>query len=426
MQLTRTNPTPTETIMVIRADSDELSKAKQLALKHLSPQVKVAGFREGKVPMNLVEKNINPNVLQSEVIEESVNRLYASAVRQEDLRPVANPQVAIKKFVPYTELEIEFTVSTLGKIKLADYKKIKHPKPQIKVEAKDIGDVIKSLQARAAERNEVERAAKLGDETLIDFKGTDTKGKPVSGADGTDYPLILGSNSFIPGFEDELVGLKSGESKKFTVTFPKDYGVKALQTKKVTFEVTIKKISEIKEPKVDDNFAAAVGPFKTVNDLKTDIRKQLIFERQREADQTYENELLQKIADKSDIEIPQLLIDEQIDRIEAEEKQNLAYRGQTWEEHLKEENVDEEQHREQKRPAAEQRVKVGIILSEVAEAEEVEATPEEIEIRLQMLKGQYRDSAAQAELDKPEVLRDIETRIRTEKVLEVLKKYATA
>lgn len=426
MHLTRTNLKPTETKLVIRAEAHELQKAKEHALKHLAPQMKVPGFRPGKVPMNIIEKNVDQNVLQSEVMEETISKLYASAVRQEDLRPVANPEVSIKKFVPFTELEFEAVVSVVGDIKLADYKKIKLARPDIKVEAKDINEVIESLQGRAAERKEVERAAKSGDEVVIDFSGTDQKGQPVNGADGKDYPLTLGSNSFIPGFEDNLTGLKAGATKEFTITFPKDYGVAALQNKKVTFKVKVSKVSEVIKPKVDDDFAGAVGPFKTLKDLKSDIKKQLTLERGRTADQQYENELLQKIADKTTMAIPETLVDEQIDRIEQEERQNLVYRGQTWEEHLKEEGVTAEEHREQKRPNAEQRVKVGVILSEIAETEKLEVTPEELEVRLQILKGQYRDAAAQAELDSPQAKRDIVNRILTEKTLEKLKNYASA
>lgn len=426
MHITRTNPTPTETKMTIKASADELQKAKDIAIKKLAPQVKVPGFREGKVPPAIVEKNVNPNILQSEVIEETINRLYASAVRQEELRPVANPEIAIKKFVPFTELEFDVTVPTVGKVKLADYKKVKVAKEAAKVDAKAVDEVIKSLRGRAAGFNEVKRAAKTGDQVVIDFKGTDAQGEPVQGADGKDYPLTLGSGAFIPGFEDNMVGMVAGETKSFHITFPADYSVKALQKKKVTFEVTVNKVNEVIEPKLDDDFAAAVGPFKSLAELKADIKKQLTFERERESQTKFENELLQKIADKSTIEIPAMLIDEQIDRIENEEKQNLLYRGQTWEEHLKEEGVSAEQHREQKREAAEQRVKVGILLSEIAEAEKIEVTPEEVEVRLQLMRAQYQDPAAQAELAKPEALRDINARLMTEKTLSKLTEYASA
>ncbi len=424
MHITRTNPEPTKTKLVITAEPKELAAAKKVAISHLSAQVKVPGFREGHVPPAVVEKHVNQNALQSEVIEHAINNLYSSAVRKEDIRPVANPQIAIKKFVPFTELEFEAEVDSIGAIKLADYKKTKLAKKDVKITAKDVDEVIKSLKTRSATRTETARAAKMGDEVIIDFKGTDAKGDPVQGADAKEYPLILGSNSFIPGFEEEVVGLKAGDKKSFTVTFPKDYAAKALQNKKVTFAIEVHKVQEITEPKLDNDFAAAVGPFKTLDELKEDIKKQLSFEREREAQAQYDNELLEKLAEKSKIEIPALLVDEQIERIEQEEKQNLMYRGQTWEEHLEEEGVTAEEHREQKRPAAEQRVKIGILLSEVADAEGVTVTPEEVEVRLQLMKGQYQDPTAQAELNKPEALRDIETRIRTEKTMEKLRNYA--
>lgn len=425
MHITRTNPEPTQTKLTIKASVDELGKAKALALKHLAPHVKVPGFRAGKVPPAIVEKNVDQNALQTEVIEHAINKLYATAVQQEQLRPVANPEITIKKFVPFTELEFEAVVPTVGKIKLADYKKTKLAKKPVKVEAKDVNEVIASLQTRGAERKEVKRAAKEDDEVIIDFKGTDSKGKPVTGADAKEYPLILGSKSFIPGFEEEVIGLKAGDKKTFTVTFPKDYAVKSLQNQKVAFEVHVHKVSEIVKPALDDNFAAAVGPFKTFVELKDDIKKQLTIEREREAAVAFENELLAKLADKSSIEIPEVLIEEQIDRLEQEEKRNLTYRGITWDEHLKEEGVTAREHRDRQRPDAEQRVKIGILLSEIADAEDIQVTPEEIEVRLQLMKAQYRDPAAQEELSKPEILRDIESRIRTEKTLTKLTEYAT-
>lgn len=423
MHLTRTNPSSTETKLLIKATPEELQKAKNLAVKHMAGHIKVAGFREGKVPLAIAEKQLDQNVLQSEVIEETINKLYASAIKQEELRPIAQPEISIKKFVPFTDLEFEAKISTIGAIKLADYTKVKVAEKAIKVEAADVDKILTSLRQRVAEYKPVERAAQDGDQVEIDFRGTDTKKQPVAGADGTDYPLMLGSDSFIPGFETNLIGIKAKETKSFTLTFPKDYGVKALQSKKVTFEVTVKKVSEVVLPDLNDEFAATVGPFKTLIELKDDIKKQVEIERSREAENQFENDVLEAIAAKSVIELPESLVEEQIDRIEDEEKQNLIYRGLTFEEHLKEEGVTHEQHREQKRPVAEQRVKIGVLLSEIAEKEQITVTPEEIEIRMQLLKAQYQDPNAQAELSKPEALRDLNARLMTEKTLAKVKGY---
>jgi trigger factor len=201
--------------------------------------------------------------------------------------------------------------------------------------------------------------------------------------------------------------------------------VAALQNKKVTFTVKVHKIHELKEPAVDDAFAAQASPFKTLNELKDDIKKQLAVEKQREADQLHQNQLLEEIANGSKVAIPKLLVDGQIERAEQEERQNLAYRGQTWEEHLKEEGVSAEEHRERNRASAKQTVKISLLLSEIAERENVRVTPEELEIRLQLLKGQYTDPAMRAELDKTENQSDITNRLVTEKVIGLLTGYAT-
>jgi trigger factor len=272
----------------------------------------------------------------------------------------------------------------------------------------------------------VDRAAKSGDEVIIDFKGVDTKTKEaISGADGTGYPLQLGSNTFIPGFEDEVVGVKPGGEKTFDLTFPKDYGVKALQGRKVSFTVTVQKVQELQKPKLDEAFAATLGPFKTVAELKTDVKRQLQSEKEQEAQRAYDNELLEKIAAKSSVDVPEVMVEEEVDRIEEEEKRNVTYRGQTWQEHLDEEGLTAEAHREKNKPSAELRVKGGLILSEIAEKEQISVTPEELEMRMQLLKGQYPDPNMQAELDKPENRRDILSRMLTEKTLDALRSYAS-
>ncbi|MDB5182890.1 MAG: Trigger factor [Candidatus Saccharibacteria bacterium] len=425
MHITKVQKNPNLVELTITANEADLSPVKANTLKKLAPNVKLAGFREGKVPLNMVEKNLDQAAFQSEFLDMAVNALYNQALTQEDLRPVANPEMNLSKFVPFTLLEFTLTVPVIGTIKLGDYKSIKMKKTPVTIEAKQVNEVVASLQKRMAERAPVIRAAKDGDEVMLDFKGTDEKGEAVGGAEGKDYPLALGSNTFIPGFEENVVGLKPTETKTFTIPFPKDYGVKALQGKKVTFEITVNSVNELVEPKLDDDFAAKAGPFKTLAELKEDIKKQLLVEREQEAERNYEEALLQEIAKKSKISVPKELVDEQIERIENEEKQNLVYRGQTWEEHLKAEGVTADEHKEQKRGAATSRVEIGILLSEIAEAEKITVEPKEFDARIKAMKAQYQDAAAQSELDKPEVQRDILARMITEKTINKLVGYAT-
>jgi len=428
MQVTTDTIDKTNVKMTIIAEPGELGVIKTHVLKELGAKSgAIPGFRKGKVPPAVLEKNLDPSLVQGEFLEHAVNDLFIKAVEVEKLRTVSQPKVEITKFVPYDTLEFTAEVEVIGEVKLPNYKKLKVEKKKVSVTAKDVDAVLKQLQERDAERKEVKRAAKDGDQVLIDFKGVDAKTKEaIPGADGKEYPLILGSKSFIPGFEEELVGLKAGEEKTFDITFPKDYGVKSLQSRKVTFTVKVHKVSELIDTKLDDAFAAKIGPFKTLDELKTDIKKQLTSERENEAEREYENDLIEAIAKEAKVDIPQKIVEDQLDRMEAEEKQNLMYRGQTWEEHLKEDGVTAEEHRERNREGAMLRVKAGLVLSEIAEAEQLTVTPEELEFQISLLKQQYQDPKMQEELDKPTNRRDIMSRILTQKTMAKLKEYQNA
>lgn len=427
MSVKREQSSPTTTKLTISADKALMSEVKNETLKRLGKQIRLSGFRPGKAPVGLVEKNIDSSQLQTEFLDDIVNRLYLQAVGSEKVRPVAQPQVTILKFVPFNTLEFTAEVESIGQVTLPDYTKIRASKRTVKVLDKEVDDVVANLQLRQAEKTEVKRAAKEGDEIVISFKGTDTKTKePVKGADGIGYPLVLGSNTFIPGFEPNLIGLKAGSKKVFEITFPKDYGVAALQNRQVTFDVTVSKVQELNKPKADDAFAAKAGPFKTLADLKTDIRTQLLNEKQAEADREFENELLGKIAEALEVAIPAVLINEEVENTEQEVRQNLAYRGQTWPEYLTELGMSEEEYRNSLRGPAELRVKGGLALTEIADRENITVTPEEFDIRLQLLKGQYKDPSMQAELDKAENKRSILSRMLSEKTIAALSRYATA
>ena len=421
MQITTKNSSPTKIELTIAADKAQMEATKNHVVADLAKTVNLAGFRKGHAPLALVEKNVDSATLQSQFLDHAINDLYVEAITQEKLRPVATPEVTVKKFVPFDTLEFTATVEVVGKITLGDYKKVKVAKKEEKVTTEDVTAVIDDLRARDSKKEEVKRAAKDGDEVTIDFAGVDTKTKePLEGGKGDNYPLIIGSNTFIPGFEPELIGLKAGDEKTFDVTFPKDYGSTELQNKKVTFTVTATLIKGVKLPELTDEFAAAAGPFKTVAELKADIKKQLQSEKDAQVQRTFESDLLEAVAKISTADIPKVLVDEEIDRMEEEEKRNLVYRGQTWQEHLESEAKTAEKHHEDLRESAEARVKTGLVLGEVAEAEKINVDEKELDARIKDLKKQYTDKQMQSELDKPENRRELRSRLLTEKTIERL------
>jgi trigger factor len=427
MQVKRTNKSDNEVVLLISGDLVELEPIKDHILKdHFAKDIKIPGFREGKAPLNLVEKHVDHSLFQSKFLDEALNNLFSAAINQEKLRSIDQPQVEVKKFVPYTLLEFEATVPVLGKITLPEYKKIRLAKESPKkVTEKDIDSVIDNIKKQVAEKKDVDRAAMESDQVFIDFKGVDDKGKAVSGADGKNYPLALGSNSFIPGFETNLVGLKAGESKTFTLKFPKTYSVKALASRDVTFSVDIIKVQEIIDPEVNADFAAKVGPFKSVEELRKDIQMQLTQERQNEIDREYESKLLKEISSKSKLSLPDILVNDELEKRLRDLKMNLSYRGQTLAEFLVEEGNTEEEYIEKVlKPEAEERLKASIVLSEISEIENIPLTDEEVDFRIQLMKSQYQDPQSQAELSKPDAKRDIASRLLAEKTIQKLTTYS--
>lgn len=427
MQVSKTQISPTKVELAVTADQAFLSKVKDRALADFAQNMSIAGFRKGHAPKAIIEKHADPARLQQQFLERAVNDLYIEAVGSEKLRVTAQPDINVTKFVPFTTLEFKAAMEVVGKITLPDYKAMRMAKEVEPTTDKDVTAVLDDLRRRDSVKRDVQHAAKDGDEVVIDFKGVDTKTqKPIDGAAGTEYPLVLGSNAFISGFEPEIVGMKPGDEKTFDVTFPAYYSVNDLQSKKVSFTVTLKTVREIELAKLDDEFAAKVGPFKTVAELKADIKKQLRAEKDTQAQRTLENNLLAEIAEKAKADIPDSLIEDEIDRMEEEERRNLVYRGQTWQEHLKAEGKTTKEHREGMRESATARVKTGLVLGELAEAEGVAYTQKELDDRIADLKNRYNDREMRAELDKPENRRELGSRLLTEKTIERLVKYAAA
>jgi len=422
MQITLDKITPTKAKLIIAGDLVELKKAHTQAVKKLGANIKVPGFRQGKAPDNLSEKYLDPNTLAQESLEIAINDLYTNALIKEQLRPVNNPKIELKSYVPLEKLDFEAEVDIIGEIKLAKYIGLSIPKEQIKVTAKDINEVLDKLRTQVATREESLQAAKNNNEVVIDFSGVDTQtNQPIAGAQGQDYPLTLGSNTFIPGFEEQLVGTNKDDTKDFVITFPSDYGVASLQNKKVKFSVKIKQINQIILPKIDDQFAKLVGNFTTLEQLKEDIKKELKKTKQEEALTKQQNSIVEILVNKTSAEIPTVLIDDEKDRIDAEQRQNATYRGLTWQEYLQQSNLDQETYLKNINQQAELRVKTGLVLGAIANSENLSISKTELNQKIAELKEQYKnDRQMQQELNNPNNIQDINNRLLVEKTVNKL------
>lgn len=409
----------TQVLVSITASEQDLADAKAVALKHLSREIKVPGFRKGKVPANVAEKNLDPNLLGTEVAEHAINATMNEVITVEGLRVLDQPKVDLKKFVPYTELEFDATVDVIPEVKLGNYKKLKVKKTAKEVTQADVDEILDRVKTNFAEKKEVKREAKLTDEVTIDFVGK-KDGEAFEGGTSEDYALVLGSNSFIPGFEDAIVGHKAGEKFDIPLTFPKDYHSEELKGSKVVFEVTLKKVTEVSTPELTDELAKKVGPFETVKDLTDDIRRELAAQNERVADNEYKDGLVEALIKASNIPVPEVLVEDQMKSVEQDAKQNLMYRGMMPEDYMAQKGYkDEEEWREKEfKDVATKRVQAGLALAELSKLENIEVTKEELDARHEEMLGQYPNMKEQ--LDTPEARADLVNRIVTEKTLEKL------
>ncbi len=412
----------TKVELTISLGSEELSAAEQVALTKMAADVKVPGFRKGKVPVSVAAKHVNPAALQEQTLDNALSKAVAEAFMAEKIQALDRPAVDVKKFVPGQELEFTAEVEIIPPVKLGNYKKLKAKRQAVKVEDKEVEEIITRMRENFTEKTEVKRAAKEGDEAVIDFTGKKDD-VPFDGGAAKDFALKLGSGQFIPGFEEGVVGHKAGETFDLKLTFPKDYHAKELAGADVVFTVTLHKVNELSLPEVNDEFAAKCGPFTSVDELKADIKREITAQKEREADEKLKDDLVGELAEASKVALPELLIDDQIRSIEQDLMQNLMYRGLTLDSYLQTQKfTDKDDWRaKEARPAAEKRVKAGLVLAELSKELGVEVSHEELSTQIEAMKQQYgKDPKIAERFNDPNVHRDIANRMITDKTVEKL------
>ena len=412
----------TKVELTISLGSEELSAAEQVALTKMAADVKVPGFRKGKVPVSVAAKHVNPAALQEQTLDNALSKAVAEAFMAEKIQALDRPAVDVKKFVPGQELEFTAEVEIIPPVKLGNYKKLKAKRQAVKVEDSEVEEIITQMRENFTEKTEVKRAAKEGDEAVIDFTGKKDD-VPFDGGAAKDFALKLGSGQFIPGFEEGVVGHKAGETFDLKLTFPKDYHAKELAGADVVFTVTLHKVNELSLPEVNDEFAAKCGPFTSVDELKADIKREITAQKEREADEKLKDDLVGELAEASKVALPELLIDDQIRSIEQDLMQNLMYRGLTLDSYLQTQKfTDKDDWRaKEARPAAEKRVKAGLVLAELSKELGVEVSHEELSAQIEAMKQQYgKDPKIAERFNDPNVHRDIANRMITDKTVEKL------
>lgn len=410
------------TEITVTLDAKDLKVASEKALEKLAKEVNVTGFRKGKVPMEVAKKFIPENDLNAEAADIAVRTTILAAFTDNSKQPLVVPRANITKYVPGEVLEYTATADILPEVKLGDYKKLGVKKPETKITEKDIEGVLKNLASSFAEKKVTKRAAKLTDEVVIDFVGK-KDGKAFEGGSAKDYKLALGSKTFIPGFEDGIVGHEPGDKFELELTFPKDYGMKDLAGAKTVFEVLLKQVNEVVEPEIDDELAKKCGPFKDLAALKADIKKNLEMQAEHQNLEKYKNELVEALVKKSTVAAPEILIDDQMHALRDDVTRNAASMGMPFEKYLERAGETLESWEKQARKVAEQRVKGSLVLQNLAITEKITVPDELVAAKIAELKDVYKKSPeALKSLKDPNVKVDIKNRMTIEKTLDYLVK----
>lgn len=376
--------------LTIEVPAEEFDKAIMKAYQKNKNKFNVPGFRKGKVPYAMVEKMYGAAVFYEDAANYVIPDAYANAATESELEIVARPDINVTQIEKGKPFIFEAEVTLKPEIKLGKYKGVKVEAMDTTVTDEDVQaelDKVKEQNARLVAADD--KAVEDGDQTTIDFEGF-VDGEAFEGGKGEDYPLTIGSHSFIDTFEEQLIGKKVGEEVEVNVTFPEEYQAKELAGKPAMFKVTIKEIKVKEYPEIDDDFAQDVSEFDTLDEYKADIKKNLEDKKTQEAEADKESKVIEAIVKDSEMDIPEKMIEAQAQQMLEEFAQNIAMQGISFEQYLQFTGATVEQLREQVTPPAKARVESSLVLEAIVKAEKIEATDEEFDEEVKKMAERYQ------------------------------------
>ena len=407
--------------LTIGTSAEEFEAAVNKAYLKMRGKINVPGFRVGKAPRKIIEKMYGAEVFYEEAVNIILPDAYEAAVKEQELEVVGYPQVELESCTK-DGVVFKCTVAVYPEVKLGQYKGLEAPKAEVKVVAADVNARLKEMADRNSRLVSVERAVKKGDTADIDFEGFDN-GVAFDGGKGENFDLEIGSGSFVPGFEDQLIGMKAGEEKDIDITFPENY-TPELAGKPVVFHVKVNEVKEKQVPAIDDEFAKDVSEFDTLKDLKADIKKKLTAERTESAQRAFEDVLMAKVAEGIEADIPEEMVELQAERMMEQFKQQLASQGIPFDQYLKMTNTAEADFRKQAQGPAADQVKMDLAVEAIIKAEGLEASDEDVESEMKSVAEKYgMDLDAVKKYLRPE---DVKEQVIREKVVKLVADSAVA
>jgi trigger factor len=415
------------TITVPYADYE---KAEKQAMEDISKEIKVPGFRSGHIPEAIVREQVDASTITAVTLEKIIPQTYAKAVVDNDLNVIAQPKVDIKSHVKKAGDELVYTakVAIVPEVQIGDYKKIKVAKPKVKVEKKQIDETVAMIMDRFAQWQDVKRKAKNDDRAEITFEGFDAEGKAIDGTVSKNHPVILGSKTMIPGFEEAVIGMEIGENKEFDIDFPKDYHAKAMQGKKVKFKLSLDRLEEKMEQKLDEAMVEKVtGQKQSVEDFMKRVEADLLSEMQTRAQHDHDSKVVQEIIKITKAELPEALVEQEIEILKDEQKERLKHQGVTWEQFLQHINKKEEDFAKDHRKAAEERLTARLGVSQILKDAKIEVTDDDVVKKIEEITAgypeQYKSKVAEHYKKGSEGYRNLKNSLAADKLIEMLTKH---
>lgn len=390
MKVTVENGENQQVTLTIEVEAAEVNKAVEQACKRLANRVSIPGFRKGKAPRMIVERHVGKDAVLQEAFDIVAPKALSKTFDEQKIDPVTRPSVDIETLEEGKDLVFKATVTPRPEVKLGDYKGLNVPKNEVNITDEDVEKQLKTFQDRQGKLVDAPEGAEVkdGDFTTLDFKGF-VDGEAFDGGEGKDYPLQIGSNSFIPGFEDQLVGAKIGEERDVNVKFPEEYHAKELAGKDATFKCTIRSIKTKELPAIDDELAKKVSKFETLDELKADIRKNLEENAERTAENDQKSAAIEMATNNITVDIPAVMIDNRVTAMIQEMAMRLEQQGMKLEQYLQYAGTDIAKLREQYRETAEKNVKTDLMLEEVAKAENIKVEAKDLDEEVAAMAAAY-------------------------------------
>ena len=379
--------------LTIEVSAEDLDKAMEKAYQKQKSRISLPGFRKGKAPRKMIESMYGKGVFMEDAVNSLVPQEYTKALGECDLEIVSQPEINVTQMEPGKALIFTADVAVKPEVTLGDYKGVEVPKSEIAVTDEEVDAEVKKEQDKNARTVAVEdRAAANGDITTIDFEGF-VDGEAFEGGKGTDYPLTLGSGSFIPGFEDQLVGAKAGDHVEVKVTFPEEYQAKELAGKEAVFQCDVKKVEAKELPELDDDFAQDASEFDTLAEYKEDIKKNLTEKKEKEARAAKENAAVDKAIENAEMEIPDAMVDTQTRQMLDDFARRMQSQGLTMEQYFQFTGMTAEKMMEEMKPQALKRIQTRLVLEKIAEVENIQPTQEEVDEEISKMAEAYKMEA---------------------------------